>query len=95
MLANRHPVDRLADLRVAIKALKAEEDEIRKSLLAEGADLSGSEHYARITLTEQSKLDRKVLEERYGAKEVAECSKPVQVVTIRTVARFADCEGEE
>ena len=95
MLANRHPVDRLADLRATMKALKTEEDEIRKSLLADGADLSGSENYARITLTEQSKLDRKALEERFGKKAVAECSKPVQIVAVRTVARFADYEDNE
>lgn len=95
MLTNRHPVDRLADLRATMKTLKAEEEDIRKTLLADGADLSGQEHYARITLTEQSKLDRKALEERFGKKAVAECSKPVQILAVRTVARFADYEADE
>src|SRR4051812_12808611 len=63
---NRHPVDELADVRAEIKTLQAREAELRAVLLADGADLSGSEHYARVTVSERETLDAKAITEALG-----------------------------
>lgn len=93
MTTNRHPVDRLADIRAEMKILKAEEDAIREALREEGADLSGVEHYARITTSETLRLDRRLAEEKFGKEAVASCLVPTYTTQIRTVARYGDAEA--
>lgn len=95
MLANRHPADRLAEVRAAIRELQTEEQELRQALLAEDADLSGDEHYARLVTVETTRLDRKLLEDRFGKKAVAECAKPVVNRQVRIIARFGDSVDDE
>ncbi|WP_028164091.1 hypothetical protein [Bradyrhizobium elkanii] len=84
---NRHPVDQLADVRAEIKTLQERETELKEGLLLEDADLSGSEYYARIVPLTQHRLDRKLLEQRFGQRAVEECCKDVETVQIRLVHR--------
>jgi hypothetical protein len=85
MTANRHPVDELADIRVEIARLKNRETELREELLADGADLEGDSYRARIVEAEQSYPDRARLEQRFGAKAVAECCKHIPVTYVSLV----------
>lgn len=53
---NRHPVDRLADVRAAIKALSEEEGELKKqvtSLMGRADSLGGDEYIASQKLQER------------------------------------------
>lgn len=94
MLSNRHPVDRIAELRREIRALQAEEQELRQALLEDGADLSGDTHYASVVSVEASRLDRKMLEAKFGRDAVASCSKTVASKQVRIIARFGDVGDE-
>lgn len=82
-LPNRHPADELADLRAELRRLEDREANLRDMLLAEGADLVGSEHVARIVASPQHRLDRELLEQRFGAAAVRACRKPVTVTMVR------------
>lgn len=92
MITNRHPVDRLADVRAEMKILKAEEDRLRSELLVDDADLSGVENYARITTSETLRLDRKLAEEKFGKDAITSCLVPTYTTAVRIVARYADRE---
>jgi hypothetical protein len=83
--ANRHLVDRLADVREEIKRLQAVEAEIRDALLEDGADLRGDEWYASIVRRTTSRLNRKLLDGRYGKAAVDDCCKKIEVQRIRLV----------
>jgi hypothetical protein len=89
-LANRHPVDQLADVRAEIKELEKREAALRGQLLAEGADLSGGEHYGRVVTSTRNQLDRAMLERVIGKEAVEACCKPIEVTTLRLIRR-----GEE
>ena len=67
-MSNRHPVDKLADIRAEIKRLQEEETWLRHELEQPGADLHGDEYEAHVELKSSSRLDRKKFEERYGRK---------------------------
>ena len=45
-MQNRHPVDRLHDVRVELKRLEAEEEKLRAYLLEHPSDRTGEEHIA-------------------------------------------------
>jgi hypothetical protein len=45
-MQNRHPADRLADVRSEIKRLEAEEEKLRAYLLEHPQDRTGQEHVA-------------------------------------------------
>lgn len=92
-ISNRHPVDRLADIRAEMKILKAEEDAIRDALRADGADLSGVEHYARIVTTQTTRLDRTKLEAKFGKEAIKDCLVETPIVQVRLVERFGDADA--
>src|SRR5262249_16695653 len=46
VMQNRHPVDRLHDVRVELKRLEAEEEKLRAYLLEHPSDRTGEEHIA-------------------------------------------------
>lgn len=52
-MQNRHPIDRLADLRKQISELEAEANVIRASILAGAIDLHGEEYDGEIRDREQ------------------------------------------
>ena len=59
---NRHPADRLAEVRAAIAELKAEEKILRDGFLDEEADLVGDEYEVYVQEVNSERLDRKKAE---------------------------------
>jgi hypothetical protein len=70
-MQNRHPVDRLADVRVEIKRLKAEEVQLRAYLLEHPEDRFGVEHIAVIDSQSRKRVDLKALADEIGASILA------------------------
>jgi len=60
-MQNRHPVDRLADVRAEIKKLEAEETKLRAYLLEHPQDRVGAEHIAVIGSQSRKRVDLKAL----------------------------------
>jgi hypothetical protein len=86
-MRNRHPIDELADVREQKKILSSREEELRDMVIFGDVDLTGEEHFARLVESEQSRVDRGMLEARFGKAAVAECCKIVPVTTVRLVKR--------
>jgi hypothetical protein len=63
---NRHPVDRLFDLRTQIKELEAEEQQLREYLLGHPQDRIGEEHVAVVRQQQRSRLDVQALAAEVG-----------------------------
>ena len=70
---NRHPVDRMADIRREIRALQEEEATLRELILAHPGDMRGDEYQAEIERKTIRSLNRKRLAARFGRKKVAAC----------------------
>jgi hypothetical protein len=83
---NRHPVDELADIRAERRRIEEREAELRNILLADGADLHGHDYRARITTIRQRRLNRDLLEQRFGPEAVAECCIPATFTFINLAA---------
>lgn len=86
-IPNVHPVDELHALREEIKALQERADEIRDGLLAEGADLNGDFHVGKIIDSKRETLDRKALEEAFGAEMLAPFLKVTAYKTLKIVEK--------
>ena len=86
---NRHPVDRLFDIREQLKALEAEEKALRADILESG-NVNGDEHVAMVKESVRKLLDRPELERRFGVKEVAECCKESAVTTLTIYKKTVD-----
>ena len=66
-MQNRHPADRLADVRLEIKRLEAEETKLRTYLLEHPQDRTGEEHIAIIGSQSRKRVDMKALADEIGA----------------------------
>jgi hypothetical protein len=66
-MQNRHPADRLADVRSEIKRLEAEEAELRIYLLAHPNDREGDDYVVSIASQSRKKVDLKRLADEIGA----------------------------
>jgi len=86
---NRHPVDRLNDVREQIKILQAEEKNLRDDILASG-DTNGDENVAMVKHSTRNLLDRPMLEARFGREEVAKCTKESPVTTLTLYKKSVD-----
>ena len=84
-LPNIHPVDELAAVREEIAILQGRADAIRDSLLAEGADLEGDMHTAKITEAKRESLDKKALIEAFGEKVLAPYIKVTSYKVVKIV----------
>jgi hypothetical protein len=71
MQNNRHPVDRLADVRSEIKKLEAEEERLRAYLLEHPQDRTGEEHIAVVGSQNRKRVDLKGLADEIGASIIA------------------------
>jgi len=78
---NRHPVDRLADLREQIKGLQEEADGLRSDIMRTG-DYVGAEYMAVPKTATQRRLDRDALELEFGKARIDALSKVVEVTTL-------------
>jgi len=63
---NRHPTDRLADVRQEIKRLEQEEQELRAYLLEHPNDRTGGEYIASIGERRRRRIDLKALADEVG-----------------------------
>jgi len=84
-LPNIHPVDELAAVREEIAILQGRADAIRDSLLADGADLTGDMHTARITEAKREIVDKKALIEAFGEKIIAPYLKTTSYKVVKIV----------
>ena len=66
-MQNRHPADRLADVRSEIKRLEAEEAKLRAYLLEHPQDRTGQEHVAVVGSQSRRRVDLKALADEVGA----------------------------
>ena len=66
-MQNRHPADRLADVRSEIKRLEAEEERLRAYLLEHPQDRIGQEHIAVVGSQSRLRVDLKGLADEVGA----------------------------
>lgn len=89
---NRHPVDRLFDVREQIKALENEERALKADIMDSG-DTNGDEHVAMIKHSSRNLLDRPLLEARFGRAEVAQCTKESPVTTLTLYRKAHDVLG--
>lgn len=87
VMRNVHPVDELHALREEIKALQERADDVRDSLLQEGADLNGDMHVGKIIDSKRETLDRKALEEAFGAEMLAPFLKVTTYKTLKIVEK--------
>ena len=70
-LLNRHPADRLADVRAELKRLEAEEVKLRAYLLEHPQHRTGEEHVAVIGSQSRKRVDLKALADEIGASILA------------------------
>jgi hypothetical protein len=91
--SNRHPVDRLADVRAQMKALKALEDDLKAEVSKEmgGRDsLGGDQYIARQKLSERAgAVDAKAMKAA-GIDVDAYRKPPVTVMTITVEERVEE-----
>jgi len=66
-MQNRHPADRLADVRAEIKRLETEEEQLRAYLLEHPSDRTGVEHVAVVGSQSRKRVDLKGLSDEVGA----------------------------
>lgn len=78
---NRHPVDRLFDLREQIKNLQEEADGLRADIMRT-QDYVGAEYMAVPKTTEQRRLDRPALELEFGKARIDALCKVIEVTTL-------------
>jgi hypothetical protein len=86
-IPNIHPADELAAAREEIKIMTKRADELRDMLLAEGASLEGDQHNAVIVPGSRETLDRKAIEEAFGADVIAPYLKSTSYKTVKIVEK--------
>ena len=85
-MKNRHPIDRLAEVREEIAALKTEETELRELILGRHL-VEGDEHVASLTEQIRKTLDRKSLERAFGKAAVAKHENASGFTVIRLIKK--------
>lgn len=89
---NRHTIDELANVREEIKILSLRETELKEVILADPGNLDGDEYFADLKTSTSKRVDRKLLDVRFGKSAVDECCKESTSTTIRLVRREAHAE---
>jgi hypothetical protein len=87
-MQNRHPADRLADVRLEIKKLTEEEIKLRAYLLEHPADRTGEEHVAVVGSQSRRHVDLKALADEIGASVLARFTlfRSMMVVRLRELS---------
>jgi hypothetical protein len=89
-LLNRHPADRLADVRSEIKRLEVEEVKLRAYLLEHPSDRTGLEYVAVIGSQDRKRVDLKGLADEVGASILARFTTFRSAMTVRLQQRQSD-----
>jgi len=71
MMQNRHPADKLAEVRSQIKCLEREEELLRNYLLEHPSDRTGEEHVAIVSSQNRRRIDLRGLADEIGASVMA------------------------
>jgi hypothetical protein len=90
---NRHPADRLADVRQDIKRLEEEEQELRVYLLEHPHDRTGIEHIATIGEQRRSRVDMKGLADEIGYSIVQRFTHYTHCRLVRLRERSSPSDG--
>jgi nitrogenase molybdenum-iron protein alpha/beta subunit len=80
---NRHPADRLADVRSEIRQLEAEEEQLRAHLLEHPQDRTGQEYTAIVGSQSRRRMDLKALADEIGASVLARFTSFRSMVVVR------------
>ena len=88
--SNRHPADRLADVRSEIKRLEAEEEKLRAYLLEHSCDRVGEEHIAVIGSQSCKRVDLKALADEVGASILQRFTSFRSAMIVRLQQRQSD-----
>jgi hypothetical protein len=82
---NRHPADRLHEVREEIKALETERDTLRSYLMEHPQDLAGDEYQASVALYQRRFVDWAGLERAIGRDVLQQFTRltPITVVRLR------------
>jgi hypothetical protein len=89
-MQNRHPADRLADIRSEIKRLEAEEEKLRTYLLEHPNDRIGEEHIAVIGSQSRKRVDLKDLADEIGASLLQRFTSFRSAMVVRLQQRAAE-----
>ena len=89
-LLNRHPADRLADVRSEIKRLEAEEAKLRAYLLEHPQDRTGQEHVAVVGSQSRRRVDLKALADEVGASILQRFTSFRSAMIVRLQQRQSD-----
>lgn len=90
MKTNRHPVDRLADVRHKIRELQNEEAELKAAIVSTD-DFVGDNWCATLTVTEKEKLDAKGVIKKFGTDRLKDFLSTSRVSYLKLKER---CGGE-
>ena len=89
-MQNRHPADRLADVRSELKRLEAEEAELRAYLLEHPEDRAGQEHVAIVGSQSRKRVDLKALADEVGASILQRFTSFRSAMIVRLQQRQSD-----
>ena len=89
-MRNRHPADRLFDVRVELKRLEEEEAKPRAYLLEHPQDRTGEEHIAVIGSQSRKRVDLKALADEIGASILARFTTFRSAMIVRLQQRQSD-----
>jgi hypothetical protein len=84
---NRHPVDRLADVRQEIKRLEEEEQELRAYLLEHPHDRRGTDYEALVGMQQRKRIDLRALADEIGASLLGRFTRYVSVTVVKVRER--------
>jgi len=88
--SNRHPADRLADVRSEIKRLEAEEEQLRAYLLEHPESRTGEAYIAVVGSQSRKRVDLKGLADEVGASIMARFTSFRSAMIVRLQQRQHD-----
>ena len=89
-MQNRHPADRLADVRSELNRLEAEETRLRAYLLEHPQDRIGEEHIAVVGSQSRKRVDLKALADEVGASNLARFTTIGTAMVVRLQQRASE-----
>lgn len=98
MTFNRHPVDRLAEVRAEISKLEAEADKLKAAVVklagtlvpGEATPVDGDDNIASVAFIERETLDRKAVEAVLSKRRFEACLKKSGSLTVRVTPKMKE-----